>query len=70
MKGIWLKKLIAGLAVTAMIAGTLSGCTAMDGLNININENGVTVDEKADASQEETGAEEEKAGAELEYWTE
>ena len=70
MKGIWLKKLIAGLAVTAMIAGTLSGCTAMDGLNININENGVTVDEKADASQEETGAEEEKDGAELEYWTE
>nr|MCR5405620.1 hypothetical protein [Lachnospiraceae bacterium] len=70
MKGIWLKKLIAGLAVTAMIAGTLSGCSAMDGLNININENGVTVDEKADASREETGAEEEKAGAELEYWTE
>lgn len=70
MKSIWLKKFIAGLAVTAMIAGTLTGCAGMEGFNININENGVSVDEKTDASKEEDGNEEENSGAELEYWSE
>lgn len=70
MKGIWLKKLIAGLAVTAMIAGTLTGCAGMDGLNININENGFTVDDKTDAAQEETEGADEDTGEGLEYWSE
>lgn len=65
-------KMIACLVMMVTVAGTLAGCQAMDGINININENGTSVNEDAveEETPDEAGEESKDEAAELEYWTE